>query len=273
MVMRGARRKGVALLRALRAGVRHPRNARPAAAHVPDPHVFGQQARAAQAVGSAVPAVPHRAVLGPVRRRGHAPRPTPAWSRELCQFLDGDTDPVTKRLELAMLSASDNQEYERAARLRDRLAAVNKAIAKQQIVTDDARGLRHHRHRRRRTRSGGAGVLRAPRSCRRSQGDHGRQGRGAHAGRPRRPHHRAAVLRPAAAGRAPAGAGAHACPTTSSCTQSLAVRAARRARHHSRAPARRQAGVAGNRHPQRGRRVPTRRASSGRPITTRGPRR
>ncbi|MBA2608176.1 MAG: excinuclease ABC subunit UvrC [Actinobacteria bacterium] len=55
--------------------------------------------------------------------------------RELCQFLDGDTDPVTKRLELAMLEASDRQEYERAARLRDRLAAVNKAIAKQQIVT------------------------------------------------------------------------------------------------------------------------------------------
>ncbi len=55
--------------------------------------------------------------------------------RELCQFLEGDTDPVTKRLELAMLEASDKQEYERAARLRDRLAAVNKAIAKQQIVT------------------------------------------------------------------------------------------------------------------------------------------
>ncbi len=55
--------------------------------------------------------------------------------RELCQFLDGDTDPVTKRLELAMLEASDRQEYERAARLRDRLAAVNKAIAKQQVVT------------------------------------------------------------------------------------------------------------------------------------------
>ena len=55
--------------------------------------------------------------------------------KELIQFLDGDTDPFTKRLELAMLQASDNQEYERAARLRDRLAAVNKAIAKQQIVT------------------------------------------------------------------------------------------------------------------------------------------
>ncbi len=55
--------------------------------------------------------------------------------KELCQFLDGDTDPVTKRLELAMLEASDKQEYERAARLRDRLAAVNKAIAKQQVVT------------------------------------------------------------------------------------------------------------------------------------------
>ncbi len=55
--------------------------------------------------------------------------------RELCQFLDGDTDPVTKRLELSMLEASDKQEYERAARLRDRLTAVNKAIAKQQVVT------------------------------------------------------------------------------------------------------------------------------------------
>jgi excinuclease ABC subunit C len=55
--------------------------------------------------------------------------------KELTQFLDGDTDPVTKRLELQMLEASDRQEYERAARLRDRLAAVNKAIAKQQIVT------------------------------------------------------------------------------------------------------------------------------------------
>ncbi len=34
-----------------------------------------------------------------------------------------------------MLQASDQQDYERAARLRDRLTAVNAAIAKQQIVT------------------------------------------------------------------------------------------------------------------------------------------
>ncbi len=55
---------------------------------------------------------------------------------ELAQFLEGDTDPVVKRLEADMLAASDQLEYERAARLRDRLGTVRKAIEKQQMVVE-----------------------------------------------------------------------------------------------------------------------------------------
>jgi excinuclease ABC subunit C len=55
---------------------------------------------------------------------------------ELCQFLDGDTDEIVKRLETEMRSAATDLEFERAARLRDRLDAVRKAIAKQQMVAD-----------------------------------------------------------------------------------------------------------------------------------------
>jgi excinuclease ABC subunit C len=60
---------------------------------------------------------------------------------ELVTFLDGDTGPVVKRLEAEMSEASNNLEFERAARLRDRLAAVRKAIEKQQMVTESAEDL------------------------------------------------------------------------------------------------------------------------------------
>jgi excinuclease ABC subunit C len=55
---------------------------------------------------------------------------------ELCDFLAGDTDEIVDRLERAMRSAATELEFERAARLRDRLVAVQKAIAKQQMVVD-----------------------------------------------------------------------------------------------------------------------------------------
>ena len=55
---------------------------------------------------------------------------------ELCQFLDGDTDEIVKRLESEMRNAATELEFEKAARLRDRLDAVRKAIAKQQMVAD-----------------------------------------------------------------------------------------------------------------------------------------
>ena len=55
---------------------------------------------------------------------------------ELCQFLDGDTDEIVSRLNADMKQAATNLEFEQAARLRDRLEAVNKAISKQQMVAD-----------------------------------------------------------------------------------------------------------------------------------------
>ena len=55
---------------------------------------------------------------------------------ELCDFLAGDTDEIVDRLEAEMRSAASALEFERAARVRDRLIAVQKAIAKQQMVVD-----------------------------------------------------------------------------------------------------------------------------------------
>ncbi len=55
---------------------------------------------------------------------------------ELIDFLDGDTDEIVDRLEADMQTAATELEFERAARLRDRLTAVRKAIEKQQMVAD-----------------------------------------------------------------------------------------------------------------------------------------
>ena len=56
--------------------------------------------------------------------------------QELLDFLDGDTDTIVRRLESRMREAADALEYERAARVRDRLASVRKAIERQQMVAD-----------------------------------------------------------------------------------------------------------------------------------------
>jgi excinuclease ABC subunit C len=53
---------------------------------------------------------------------------------ELIDFLDGDTAPVLDRLDKQMHEASDTLEFERAARLRDQIISVRKAIERQQMV-------------------------------------------------------------------------------------------------------------------------------------------
>jgi excinuclease ABC subunit C len=55
---------------------------------------------------------------------------------ELVDFLAGDTDTIVRRLETQMAEAAEGLEFERAARLRDRLTSVRKAIEKQQMVTE-----------------------------------------------------------------------------------------------------------------------------------------
>jgi excinuclease ABC subunit C len=60
---------------------------------------------------------------------------------DLCEFLEGDTDEIVKRLEADMRQAASTLEYERAARLRDRLISVQKAIEKQQMVAERSEDL------------------------------------------------------------------------------------------------------------------------------------
>jgi excinuclease ABC subunit C len=57
-------------------------------------------------------------------------------TQELLDFLDGDTDTIVRRLEDRMRAAADELEYERAARVRDRLTSVRKAIERQQMVAE-----------------------------------------------------------------------------------------------------------------------------------------
>src|SRR4051794_2548362 len=55
---------------------------------------------------------------------------------ELLQFLEGDTDEVVVKLRTGMREAADELEFEKAARCRDRLTNVRKAIERQQMVAD-----------------------------------------------------------------------------------------------------------------------------------------
>lgn len=70
-----------------------------------------------------------------------AERPYRELVNELIAFLDGDTDEIVDRLEADMRQAATDLEFERAARLRDRLTAVRKAIEKQQMVADRSEDL------------------------------------------------------------------------------------------------------------------------------------
>ena len=62
-------------------------------------------------------------------------------TKELLDFLDGETDAVVERMEADMASAASELEFEKAARLRDQLTSVRKAIAKQQMVGDRSEDL------------------------------------------------------------------------------------------------------------------------------------
>jgi len=55
-------------------------------------------------------------------------------AEEFCDFMAGQTGKFTRRLEAEMRRASDAEEYERAARLRDDVQALNRALEKQAVV-------------------------------------------------------------------------------------------------------------------------------------------
>ena len=58
-----------------------------------------------------------------------------AMIREVCLFLEGRTEQVEKELSRRMTEAAEDYDFERAARLRDQIAAVRKVAEKQNIVT------------------------------------------------------------------------------------------------------------------------------------------
>ncbi|MQA15141.1 MAG: excinuclease ABC subunit UvrC [Pseudonocardiaceae bacterium] len=56
---------------------------------------------------------------------------------DFCDFLSGRTDAMVRRLEQAMQHASEELDFERAARLRDDLGALRRAMEKQAVVLGD----------------------------------------------------------------------------------------------------------------------------------------
>ncbi len=60
-----------------------------------------------------------------------------ALAEEFCDFMAGQTGKFTRRLEAQMREASAAEEYERAARLRDDIQALQRALEKQAVVLPD----------------------------------------------------------------------------------------------------------------------------------------
>ncbi|MDQ1586712.1 MAG: excinuclease subunit [Actinomycetota bacterium] len=56
---------------------------------------------------------------------------------DFCDFMAGPTGPYLRRLEKEMQVAAANQDYERAARLRDDIKALERAVEKQAVVFGD----------------------------------------------------------------------------------------------------------------------------------------
>jgi excinuclease ABC subunit C len=61
-------------------------------------------------------------------------------AEEFCDFMAGQTARFTKRLEAEMHAAAAAEEFERAARLRDDLQALRRALEKQAVVLGDGTG-------------------------------------------------------------------------------------------------------------------------------------
>ncbi|MER5939614.1 excinuclease ABC subunit UvrC [Streptomyces sp. NPDC001928] len=59
-------------------------------------------------------------------------------AEEFCDFMTGRTGTYLRRLEQQMVEAADEMEYERAARLRDDIEALKKAMEKNAVVLADA---------------------------------------------------------------------------------------------------------------------------------------
>jgi excinuclease ABC subunit C len=70
--------------------------------------------------------------VGRISEAGHR-----QLAEDFCDFMAGQTARFTKRLEAQMREAAQAEEYERAARLRDDIQALNRALERQAVVLGD----------------------------------------------------------------------------------------------------------------------------------------
>ena len=102
----------------------------------PGPHVFSGSLQAAQADRPAVPAGLHRQVLGAVHRPGLRRR-APQDRARLLRLPVGQDRPAGARHGTQMNEAAERLDFERAARLRDNISALKRALEKQTVVFGD----------------------------------------------------------------------------------------------------------------------------------------
>lgn len=57
--------------------------------------------------------------------------------QDLCDFLDGHTNPIIQRLKSEMNHASEDLQFERAAAIRDQIQAINTVVEKQKVISAD----------------------------------------------------------------------------------------------------------------------------------------
>ena len=56
---------------------------------------------------------------------------------DLCQFLDGRTEPIVARLRQEMEQAAEELKFERAAAIRDQISAIDRVVEKQKVISND----------------------------------------------------------------------------------------------------------------------------------------
>ena len=128
-----------------------------------------------------------------------------AIAEDFCDFMAGNTGKFVKRLERRMKDAAGEMDYEQAARLRDDIGALNRALEKSAVVLDRRHGRRRVRPRRGRARGRGPGLPRPRRPGPRPARLGGREGGREHR-RGRRAPPAAGVRRRVARGGAARGA-------------------------------------------------------------------
>jgi excinuclease ABC subunit C len=56
---------------------------------------------------------------------------------DLCQFLEGRTQPVVKRLRTEMEKSAEDMRFEQAAAIRDQIRAIDQVVEKQKVISTD----------------------------------------------------------------------------------------------------------------------------------------